>query len=272
MAKFNLKAILMFSHSKLLVLFGFIYFLNACISENNISKAVKDRELVDYVDPFIGTGGHGHTFPGPSMPFGMMQLGPDTRLEGWDGCSGYHYSDTVVYGFSHTHLSGTGVSDYGDILIMPSNFVEFNNGANGKKGYASSFSKRNEISEPGYYKTVLNNTNTQVELTCDVRSGVHRYIFQKNEPQVVIIDLTHRDKVLSSALDTANKRTVFGHRHSSAWAADQRLFFDLEFSRNYKKVTFLDNNKKGEVVKAAFEFDSDQATMLEIRIGISAVD
>src|SRR4029453_16243811 len=77
------------------------------------------QKLTRYVDPFIGTGGHGHTFPGATMPFGMVQLSPDTRLTGWDGCSGYHYSDNIIYGFSHTHLSGTGISDYGDILLMP---------------------------------------------------------------------------------------------------------------------------------------------------------
>src|SRR5215210_6041669 len=88
-----------------------LLFLSAAISAQ--------QHLTDYVDPFIGTGGHGHTFPGATMPFGMVQLSPDTRLSGWDGCSGYHYSDNVIYGFSHTHLSGTGISDYGDILLMP---------------------------------------------------------------------------------------------------------------------------------------------------------
>lgn len=98
--------------------------------------------LTNYVNTFIGTGGHGHTFPGATAPFGMVQLSPDTRLEGWDGCGGYHFTDSIVYGFSHTHLSGTGVSDYGDVLLMP--YVDetiFNNGYDGEKGYRSSFSK-----------------------------------------------------------------------------------------------------------------------------------
>ena len=100
------------------------------------------KPLTSFVDPFIGTGGHGHTFPGPTRPFGMVQLGPDTRLEGWDGCSGYHYSDSIIYGFSHTHLSGTGISDYGDVLLMPfSGKIHFNNGADGQKGYNSFFNK-----------------------------------------------------------------------------------------------------------------------------------
>ena len=93
----------------------FIIFLSLLI----FSCSNKKTELIDYVNPFIGTGGHGHTYPGVSLPFGMVQLSPDTRLEGWDGCGGYHFSDSIIYGFSHTHLSGTGISDYGDVLLMP---------------------------------------------------------------------------------------------------------------------------------------------------------
>jgi putative alpha-1,2-mannosidase len=104
------------------------------------------------VNPFIGTGGHGHTFPGAIMPFGMVQLSPDTRLEGWDGCSGYHYSDSIIYGFSHTHLSGTGVSDYSDLLLMPgSGKGSFNN-----KEYASAFTHKDEKAHAGYYSVKLN--------------------------------------------------------------------------------------------------------------------
>src|SRR5690606_39809270 len=121
--------------------------LFTCKQQQNHKQAEKDKPLVSYVNPFIGTGGHGHTYPGASMPFGMMQLSPDTRLEGWDGCSGYHYSDEYIYGFSHTHLSGTGVSDYGDVLLMPTNTVNFNNGADAsassaqaQKGYRAHFS------------------------------------------------------------------------------------------------------------------------------------
>ena len=127
----------------------FVLILLSCVQEK-IAPAKNDKTLISYVNPFIGTGGHGHTYPGATMPFGMMQLSPDTRLEGWDGCSGYHYSDNEIYGFSHTHLSGTGVSDYGDILLMPTKKQIFNNGADGKEGYKSKFSHDNEIAEPGY--------------------------------------------------------------------------------------------------------------------------
>jgi len=136
-----------------------------CKFEPQLANAKKDHALIAYVNPFIGTGGHGHTYPGATMPFGMMQLSPDTRLDGWDGCSGYHYSDDHIYGFSHTHLSGTGVSDYGDILLMPTNDIHFNNGSDGTSGYRAPFSHDNEIAEPGYYKVHLDSTDIDVELT-----------------------------------------------------------------------------------------------------------
>src|SRR5713101_9104055 len=116
------------------------------------------RDLTKYVDPFIGTGAHGHTFPGATMPFGMVQLSPDTRLSGWDGCSGYHYSDHIIYGFSHTHLSGTGISDYGDLLLMPmAGEPALDALVDGRtdKGYASPFSHQNERASPGYYTVLL---------------------------------------------------------------------------------------------------------------------
>src|SRR4026208_1714551 len=130
--------------------------------------AFSQQDLTRYVNPFIGTAGHGHTFPGAIVPFGMVQLSPDTRLTGWDGCSGYHYSDSVIYGFSHTHLSGTGISDYGDVLLMPTvgdvYFNALNNGST-EKGYASRFQHRNETASPGYYSVRLDDDNILVELT-----------------------------------------------------------------------------------------------------------
>ena len=116
------------------------------------APAAAQPTLTDHVNPFIGTGGHGHTYPGPSLPFGMIQPGPDTRLTGWDGCSGYHYSDTRLFGFSHTHLSGTGIPDYTDVLLMPTTGeARLNNGADGRPGYSSAFRHDEEIARPGYY-------------------------------------------------------------------------------------------------------------------------
>lgn len=231
-----------------------------------------DGKLTSYVNTFIGTGGHGHTYPGATLPFGMMQLSPDTRLDGWDGCSGYHYSDNHIYGFSHTHLSGTGISDYGDILLMPTNEVEFHNGADGKKGYRSAFSHDNEQASPGYYNVHLEDTDIDVSLSVSSRSGMHKYAFPEGSKQIVILDLAHRDEVLDAELYVENKQRVSGRRFSNAWAKDQRLFFDMEFSRPFTKVTFLDGNTKGENVKAAFEFDARVSTLLDVRVGISSVD
>ena len=165
-------------------------------------------DLIQWVDPFIGTGGHGHTYPGASLPFGMVQLSPDTRLTGWDGCSGYHYSDNVIFGFSHTHLSGTGVSDYGDILFMPTvGEVEMDNGSpeDPASGYCSRFRHEEEQASPGYYSVLLDDYSVKAELTVTKRAGLHRYTFPPTQAANIMIDLEHRDPVLA-----ANIRVVSG--------------------------------------------------------------
>ena len=189
----------------------------------------KGQSPVNYaklVNPFIGTGGHGHTYPGASMPFGMMQLSPDTRLEGWDGCSGYHYSDSIMYGFSHTHLSGTGIADYCDVLLMP-----FTGGVKWKNNeYASPFSHKNEKAHAGYYEVLLDKHNIHAALTTSTRSGMHAYTFPTNATEgKVLIDLKHRDEVLESSLQIVNDYEVMGMRRSKSWATDQTVFFYLKF-------------------------------------------
>ena len=245
---------------------------NSLFAQQNTSN----EKLTSYVNPFIGTGGHGHTYPGATMPFGMMQLSPDTRLDGWDGCSGYHYSDNYVYGFSHTHLSGTGVSDYGDILLMPTNTVNFNNGADGKKGYRSHFSHKNEKATAGYYQVLLDSTNINVELTVSERSGIHRYTFPENSKQIIILDLEHRDEVLSAEINARSKTEISGHRHSKAWAENQMLFYNIQFSKPFKNSEqFPSLEEQGGVQKAtkiAFEFDASEGNVVELKVGISAVD
>jgi putative alpha-1,2-mannosidase len=157
-------------------------------------KKANKEKITDFVNPFIGTGGHGHTYPGASVPFGMVQLSPDTRLDGWDGCGGYHYSDSIVYGFSHTHLSGTGCSDYGDILIMPTTGdYKWSN-----KEYSSSFDHKNEIAKPGYYKVKLDKYNVDAELTTTKRVGFHKYTFHDSNNANILIDLLHLDRVIES--------------------------------------------------------------------------
>ena len=250
-----------------------IFLIISCDSNLVIPKAKKDKELISYVNPFIGTGGHGHTYPGATMPFGMMQLSPDTRLDGWDGCSGYHYSDTEIYGFSHTHLSGTGVSDYGDILLMPTNTQVFNNGADGKEGYKSKFSHDNEIAEPGFYKVHLDDTNIDVKLTVSKRSGIHNYQFPSAENQFVILDLLHRDKVLEAKIIKISDTEIVGYRFSEAWASDQRLYFVIKTSHSFKDV-LQSPTKKGMAgaQKIALNFINPKNEAVILKVGISAVD
>ncbi|MDY2586275.1 GH92 family glycosyl hydrolase [Winogradskyella aquimaris] len=250
-----------------------------CKESSSIKTAKKDQPLISYVNTFIGTGGHGHTYPGATMPFGMMQLSPDTRLEGWDGCSGYHYSDEYIYGFSHTHLSGTGISDYGDVLLMPTNAINFNNGYNGKKGYRAHFSHANESAEPGYYKVHLDSTNIDVELTVSKRSGIHKYQFPSAENQYVVLDLEHRDKLLGHKINKLNATEINGYRLSSAWAKDQRLFYHLRFSHSIKDIVYHDGdgtavskNYKFESKKAIIQFENPNNEPILIKTGISAVD
>ncbi|NVJ88603.1 MAG: glycoside hydrolase family 92 protein [Flavobacteriaceae bacterium] len=251
-------------------LYGFIaiFMFLSCQPKTEVSPAIKDKSLVSYVNPFIGTGGHGHTYPGATMPFGMMQLSPDTRLEGWDGCSGYHYSDDEIFGFSHTHLSGTGVSDYGDILLMPTNKPIFNNGADGKEGYKSKFSHDNEIAEPGYYKVHLDDTNIDVELTVSKRSGINKYQFSNAKEAFVVLDLAHRDKVLDHKIEQMSPKIIQGYRHSEAWATNQKLFYYIEFSHEFTVKYPSSKNPQ----KAILSVKNLKDEPVIVKIGISAVD
>jgi predicted alpha-1,2-mannosidase len=258
----------------ILLSIGFV-FMCSCTSIDSSQKSEKelDTDLINYVNPFIGTGGHGHTFPGATMPFGMMQLSPDTRLTGWDGCSGYHYTDEYIYGFSHTHLSGTGVSDYGDVLLMPTNEINFNNGADAKKGYRAHFSHDNEFAEPGYYKVKLDSTSIEVELTVSERSGIHKYQFPSAENQVVILDLVHRDKVLDAKIEKVSDTKIEGYRFSEAWAADQRLFFSIETSHPFAdKLQLPSEAGKPGGRRTALRFINPNNEPILIKVGISAVD
>ncbi|MEO9482044.1 MAG: GH92 family glycosyl hydrolase [Ekhidna sp.] len=226
------------------------------------------KTAFERVNPFIGTGGHGHTFPGATMPFGMVQLSPDTRLEGWDGCSGYHYTDSVVYGFSHTHLSGTGIADYGDVLLMPYTGETFyNNGADGAPGYGSPFLKSTEVAEPGYYAVNLAADDIAVQLTTAKRVGFHQYDFNGAKDRQLIIDLAHRDEVLQSNLIQVNDYELTGFRHSKSWAQKQYVFFRIIFDQPIQSMEFGDGNQG---IKASLGFGAGD--QLKIKVAISAVD
>lgn len=220
-------------------------------------------KLTSYVNPFIGTDGHGHTFPGATYPFGMMQLSPDTRLSGWDGCSGYHYSDSQIYGFSHTHLNGTGCEDYCDILIMP--VVGYSRDIIDREFYKSEFSHKNESASPGYYRVHLNKGDIVAELTTGKRAGMHRYTYTHfpDKPQI-ILDLTHRDPLLDSRIEIVDDHTVRGFRRSSSWAKDQIVYFYMQFSRPII-------SQKADNKKALLTFSPDKSGKIYVKTAISSV-
>ena len=234
------------------------------------------RNFIKYVNPFVGTDYTGHTFPGATAPFGMMQLSPDTRLTGWEGCSGYHYSDSHIYGFSHTHLSGTGVPDLCDILLMPVDGYSFEIINN--EEYKSQFSHEKETASPGYYGVFLDKWNVHAELTAGKRAGMHRYTFKTEAEPQVILDLLHRDEVLGSEIKIVNNNTVTGFRRSKSWANDQHVYFYMEFSspitsyRLYKDESpVTDSIINGNNCKAIFDFGELSEKPLLVKIGISSV-
>lgn len=247
------------------------------------------KDYTRWVNPFIGTGGHGHTFPGAVMPFGMVALSPDTRIDNWDGSSGYHYSDDIIYGFSHTHLSGTGIPDGCDILLMPtvgqSQFFA-KEGDKSVNGYASKFSHANEKAEPGYYSVMLDDDGILAEMTATERVGFHRYTFPKTDKANLILDLKWRDKLLDSKtfwIDSTKNR-IFGWRRSSSWAKNQTLYFVIEFSQPVGVRAFEDDQGKigsaddllkrklgpTEVKRFALGFPDIDGTLL-VKVAISYV-
>lgn len=208
------------------------------------------QDFAKHVNPFIGTGGHGHTFPGATVPYGMVQLSPDTRIDGsWDGCGGYHYSDNLIYGFSHTHLNGTGVSDYGDILLMPTmGEPSFDN-----KIYSSTFSHANEKASAGFYSVKLDKHNIDVRLTTSTRVGFHEYTFNKDGQANIILDLNHRDKLLYGEIRIVNPTTIEILRRSEAWARDQYVYARIEFNVPLKVNLVKEENKENTKLEGIFK-------------------
>ena len=192
-----------------------------------LTVAASAADLTSWVNPFIGTGGHGHTFPGATLPFGMVQLSPDTRIDNWDGSSGYHYSDDIIYGFSHTHLSGTGIPDGCDILFTPTLSLALGD-EHGRQ--PAKFSHSNERAEPGFYKVILEN-GIAAELTTTNRVGFHRYTFPKRDAVAIVVNLSWRDRVNESQLRIVGKNRIEGLRRSTSWAKNQTVYFVADFSK-----------------------------------------
>ncbi|MGL5317240.1 MAG: GH92 family glycosyl hydrolase, partial [Bacteroidales bacterium] len=244
----------------------------------------EQKQPIDYVDVFVGTGGHGHTFPGATVPHGMVQLSPDTRIYDWDACSGYHYSDSTINGFSHTHLSGTGGTDYGDILIMPFTGdpdLKPHDGKSQQLSFASAFQRKNEIATPGYYSVLLDRYSTKAELTTADRAGFHRYTFPQEEKQGVIVDLDfaiqgqHSTKV---KLEILNDREIRGFKQTSWWASKQKIYFHLIASKPFDATLYENDtltqkqridSKSGKAILRMKEQDGEP---LLLKVGISCVD
>ncbi|HUX55538.1 MAG TPA: GH92 family glycosyl hydrolase [Bacteroidales bacterium] len=259
------------------------FLLSACNTSTNSENQIHDN--TNFVNTFIGTGGHGHTFPGATTPYGMVQLSPDTRTLGWDACGGYHYTDSSIIGFSHTHLSGTGISDLGDILFMPFTGepkLKAGTPEDPDSGYRSRFSHENEKSAPGYYSVLLNDYNIKAELTATARTGFHRYTFPENNSAGIIIDLAHNiygDRSPEHEFRIISDTEIEGLKRSGGWAKDQHLFFYAKFNKPFKCVLY-DNGvrvestevRKSKNLKAVLTFDLSANEELLARVGISAVD
>ena len=239
------------------------------------------QSLTQYVDPLIGSGGHGHVFVGASVPFGAVQLGPDNFYKGWDWCSGYNYQDSVIRGFAHTHLSGTGIGDLSDVLIMPYTGVVKTDKGQEKvpgSGYASLFSHNDEKVKPGYYSVKLKN-NVSVELAASERVGFHQYRFPAGQQAHVIIDLKEgiNDKSNDTFIEQVDDYTFKGYRSSSGWAKSQMIYFAIKSSIPIKNFSLYNDNTllegksgKNTSIKGLISFDQ-APELLQLKVGISPV-
>lgn len=240
-------------------------------------------DFTSHVDPFIGSGGHGHVFVGASVPFGAVQVGPNNFYQGWDWCSGYHYSDDVVAGFSHLHLGGTGIADLGDILLMP--FTgKLVTGPGSRKdpdaGYASRYTHDQEQVRPGFYSVNLLDHDVHVELTATERTGLHRYRYPAGKQAHLAIDLQFENgggRVVESFLRRVDETTVVGYRRSKGWAKDQRVFFALKSSKPFAEFRiFLGDHEvggesaEGRGLRAIGTYEGSPGEVL-VRVGLSPV-
>ena len=244
------------------------------------------KEYTDSVNVFIGTGGHGHTFPGATLPHGMVQLSPDTRLFGWDACSGYYYGDTSIMGFSHTHLSGTGIGDYGDILFMPvvgEKPLIAGTAENPDEGYRSRFSHEQESARPGYYQVLLQDDSINVELTATLRAGLQRYTYPKASDARLIVDMEptiHGHQHPVTQIRVVNDSTIAGMKYTVGWAKRHYVYFYAVFSSpfDYKLYSGTEYQSDSTSVtvntaKAVIRFKNLPVDgRVLAKVGISSVD
>ena len=256
-----------------IILSSIILIFGAC-SEN-------EKTPIDYIDPMIGTGFHGHTYPGATVPFGAVQLSPDTRRGNWDACSGYHHDDTTILGFSHTHLSGTGCLDLGDILIRPTT-QEINLNIAGDIYQPATFSHADEKATAGYYSVLLKNENIKAELTATTYVGVHRYTFPKDKSSSIIIDLGHlldNEFIYEAELEKTSDNEIVGMRRTRGWVDNQYVYFVAQFSQSFESVDFIDSKKivssegkfTGKDLQAVINFKGKDNKTIVVKVGLSIV-
>ncbi|MEQ7802378.1 GH92 family glycosyl hydrolase [Pedobacter sp. ASV1-7] len=268
---------------------------------------IAQTSITSYVNPFIGTGSvdssslAGNNFPGATVPFGFVQLSPDTDPSpSYNLASGYNYGDNTIVGFSHTHLSGTGVADFFDLLVMPiSGDVKWTpgNGSEKRSGYRSAFSKKDEFAKPGYYRVLLQDYNVNAELTATEHAGFHRYTFRENQPAHILFDLSHsidkkREKwpvdIIGSQLRVIDQYTIEGYRIITGWARLRKLYFHVKFSKPIINHQMARGNKvfeklpiingfnaykaKGDIsIRAVFDFDVKPGEQVLLKVGLSSV-
>ena len=250
---------------KRLVLLAMVFVVSTLFAQK---KSTID--YTQYVNPMVGTSGHGHTFPGATLPFGMVQLSPDTRIDDtWDGCSGYHYSDSIIYGFSHTHLSGTGCSDYGDISFMPT-FSALPARTYVPSGNALvTFKHASEKAEAGYYSVKLSN-GIAVELSATTRTGIQKYTYKTKGYAWVTLDLKHRDKLIEGSITEVDKQTFSGFRRSRAWADNQLVYFYTKINKQADTVILVKDSSGIYRLHLGYKVEAGESIL--IKTSISSVD
>ena len=246
------------------------------------------EDLTRYVNIRIGTGGHGHTFPGATMPFGAVQLSPDTYTTGWDWCSGYYEADKSLMGFSHTHLSGTGAGDMLDVLLIPNKGeVKWEPGSreNPAEGYRAPFSHGDEAMEPGFYSVPLKDRQVLAELTATTRVGLHRYTFQEGGDTHFLLDFEHsygdpESPVVTANLNVVGSDTITGGRTVKSWANGRKVYFAAQFSKPFTRVDLRQDETvlpagteaaSGKSLKAAMHYATMPNEQILVRVGISGV-
>ena len=243
--------------------------LCGCVSQNNIDS------YTDLVDVKIGTGGHGHVFVGANVPFGMVQLGPTSIPTSWDWCSGYHDSDSTMIGFSHTHLSGTGIGDLFDITVMPvigNPAYARGHEDDPESGLWSYADRSREIAEPGYYSVPLTRYGITAELTATNRTGLHRYTFPQSEEAGIVFDLQNGgcwDKATETHIEICSDRAIKGYRYSKGWANAQRVYFYAEFSKPFADVAVHSIEYMPMYAKA--DFKTSEGEQILVKVAISPV-